>query len=44
MRITDSILTMILVTTRYENQSLPLNYMLNIAVSVTFDSRKHRQN
>ena len=39
MRITESILAVILVSSRYENQFLSLSYAVNVAVSVKFDSR-----
>ena len=41
-RITESILAVILVTSRYENQFLPFRFPVNTAVSVKFDSRKLR--
>ena len=45
MRITESILAVILVSSRYDSQFLSLSYAvgLNIAVSVKFDSRELRR-
>ena len=43
MRITESILTVILVSSRYDNQFFSLSYAVNIAVSVKFDFRELRQ-
>ena len=40
MRITELILAVIPVTSRYENQFLSLSYRVNAAVSVKFDSRE----
>ena len=42
-RIRESILAMILLTYRYENQFLSLNCAKNVSVSITFDSRKRRR-
>ena len=43
-RIRESILTMILVASRYENQFLSLNYVVNTTVTQNFDSRKSKRN
>ena len=43
MRITKSIFTVILVSSRYENQFLSLGYAVNVAVSVKFDSCELRR-
>ena len=40
MRITESILTVILVSSRYENQFLSLSYEVNVAISVKFSESK----
>ena len=44
MKITESILTVILVSSRYDSQFLSLSYAvdLNVAVSVKFDFRELR--
>ena len=42
-RIRESILAMILVASRYENQFLSLNYVVNTTVIQNFDSRKLKQ-
>ena len=38
IRITESILAVILITSKYENQFLSLSHTVNAAVSVKFDS------
>ena len=43
-RIRESILAMILVASRYENQFLSLNYVVNTTVTQNFDSRKSKRN
>ena len=44
-RIRESILAMILVSSRYKNQFLSLNYhVVNTTVTQNFDSRKPKQN
>ena len=42
-RIRESILAMILVASRYENQFLSLNYVVNTTVTQNFDSRKSKR-
>ena len=43
-RIRESIVAMILVASRYENQFLSLNYVVNTTDTQNFDSRKLKRN